>query len=117
MGRYLRFEYLKENEVMSEICIDRQTRKVDVVNRTSVVIFMFLGRMEPTIENVYAMLESRCFSRDRYDKNVLLEMLGLIQYDPLDICMKTHGRKINDTFWIRWEGESLKWENGDLVLI
>lgn len=57
-------------------------------------------------------LKSRCFEETRPDKREILEMLGLSEYNPLEITKKTHGRLYHyDTMWIRWEGETLTWED------
>lgn len=112
MGRYLRFEYLYIDTVCSEVTVDRELRTVTCVNHTDTVYMQFLGKNEPTIDNVMRMMRSRCFPEGRPDVKVLLSMLGLNTYNPLDICMKTHGRLTGDKFWIRFEGEEqLTWSD------
>ena len=111
MGRYLKFDYLFEDKVCSTITVDRETREVKVENFTDNVLMQFLGKNEPTIENVLKFMRYRCFPEERQDVKILLRMLGLSTYSPLDICLKTHGRLTCDHFWIRFDGEKLTWND------
>ena len=111
MGRYLKFEYLFEDTLCSRVEIDRKTRGVKVKNYTPIVYMQFLGKNEPTIENVIKFMGSRCFPKERRDVKLLLRMLEISTYSPLDICLRTHGRLTSDHFWIRFDGEDLTWKD------
>lgn len=36
--------------------------------------------------------------------------MGLQQYNPYDIVRITHGKMVNDPCWIRFDGETLSYE-------
>lgn len=40
----------------------------------------------------------------------MLEVMGLKEYNPLDISKKTNGKCWEDEMWIRFKGEDLDWE-------
>lgn len=52
------------------------------------------------------ILELRCWDRNRADIDECLKKLGLIEYNPYEICRKTHGITYADKLWFRFEGES-----------
>lgn len=62
---------------------------------------------EPSDEGVIRFFKSRCFSPERPDKNLVLDSLGLMVYDPISIVKKTHGTFFCDSYWIRFKGEKL----------
>jgi len=106
------FDWLEKDRLLSHIEVDRSTREVQVTDYIDDPLMQFLGKRPHTIEEVNYMMERRCFERTRRDRDVLLELLGLTQYCPLDICMKTHGRMWNDYFWMRFSFEpDLKWSD------
>ena len=102
MSDILEFEWYDEDELCSRVTINRTTSEVSVVNYTDKIYKQFLGKQDSTIENVYDMLELRCFDRRRPDADEILSCLGLINYDPLDICLKTNGRTTHDKYRINW---------------
>ena len=56
----------------------------------------------PTIEEVYAWIEQRCFPENRANKDELLAAMNLSLYEPLEIV---------DYIWILWEGEEINYED------
>lgn len=64
----------------------------------------------PTIKEIYAWIEERCFPESRANKKELLTAMGLFQYEPLEIIKKTHGLLHEDYNWILWEGEDIHYE-------
>ncbi len=60
--------------------------------------------------HILSILESRCWPRDRGNIDELLKACGLHSYDVMGIIKATHGRMYNDYTWIRFEGESLTYE-------
>ena len=53
------------------------------------------------------ILRSRCWDINRPDIGTLLGLLGLDEYNPYEICKKTHGRMVQDKTWFKFEGETL----------
>lgn len=52
------------------------------------------------------ILRLRCFDEGRPDKDELLSLLGLDEYNPYEICKKTHGKMVQDKTWFKFEGET-----------
>ena len=65
----------------------------------------------PTIEEVYAWIEQRCFPENRANKDELLAAMNLSLYEPLEIVKITHGLLHEDYIWILWEGEEINYED------
>lgn len=107
----IEFDYMYKNTVMSHVIADYGANKVKVTNYTDDIIFTPFGvNMNPTIDDFEAFLESRCFPRERRNCKQLLDDLGLINYSPILIVMKTHGRQLEDYCWIKFKGEDLDYE-------
>lgn len=60
------------------------------------VLYPFYGRDSVTIEEVTAFLESRCFDKNRPDRDTLLSHLGLNNYNVWAIVRKTNGKMAHD---------------------
>ena len=56
------------------------------------------------------ILEDRCWDRHRPDIQKILSLLGLDEYNPYEICKRTHGRMYQDHIWFRFPGELLTYE-------
>lgn len=84
---------------------------VSIIDYTDNLIDQFCGRRPHTIDTVNQVLEERCFSRERPDKDKLLSSLSLSMYNPLDIVRITHGVMFTDFYWLRFKGENLKWKD------
>lgn len=54
------------------------------------------------------VLKLRCFEEERPDCRAKLNVLGLTEYNPLEIVKKTHGVSYNDYIWFRFPGEIIK---------
>ena len=70
----------------------------------------FPGQTEVSWEEYEAFLESRCFDRNRPDRDRILKRWGLPEYYSDFIVQETHGVMMSDTSWIRFEGENLTWK-------
>lgn len=57
------------------------------------------------------ILEDRCWDKHRADIDEILEMIGLDEYNPYEICKRTHGRMYQDNIWFRFPGEILTYED------
>ena len=56
------------------------------------------------------ILEDRCWDRHRPDIQKIMSLLGLDEYNPYEICKRTHGRMYQDHIWFRFPGELLTYE-------
>ncbi len=57
------------------------------------------------------ILKNRCWDEHRPDIDRLLNMIGLDEYNPYEICKKTHGKMVQDRTWFRFEGEKLNFKD------
>jgi len=100
-----------KNECTAEVTANIHTKKVTVINHSEDWLLRPFGNNEsPTIGDLFAFPESRCFPRARDNCRQLLDDLGLTAYDPLDICKITHGRQWDDYNWIQFDGEDVEYE-------
>lgn len=56
------------------------------------------------------ILEDRCWDRNRPDIKKILKLIGLDEYNPYEICKRTHGCMYQDHIWFRFPGELLNYE-------
>lgn len=56
------------------------------------------------------ILKDRCWDEHRPDIDRILELIGLDEYNPYEICKRTHGRMYQDSIWFRFSGEVLTYE-------
>lgn len=104
MKRVLEFKWMDKDRVMSHVWVDKDGKDfiVESIDYDDRPIFNFFGKRPKTIESIHNKLRQRCFEETRPDRDELLALMGLTQYSPLDICLKTDGRMISDPFWIDW---------------
>ena len=93
---------------MSNTCFyifdnDKKVMKVTIGGNTATiehyeesVLYPFYRRDSVTIEEVTAFLESRCFDKNRPDRDTLLSHLGLAIYNVWAIVRKTNGKMAHD---------------------
>lgn len=61
------------------------------------------------IEDIYFLLRSRVFPNNPYTAPAELKRLGLEEYDPYKIILRTHGIQPNDCYWIRPSDEDIEY--------
>jgi len=97
-------EYYDENDLCSMIYADFTDKELQVENYTNALIKTAFGRNEiPVWQDFMEFLEDRCVSRQRAGLNEYLDALGLDEYDPFEIIMRTCGRMAEDRQWLRVE--------------
>ena len=107
----MKLKYMWKNTCVADMEISICKKKVSVINYTDNILHRPFGRNNsPTMQDLEDFLESRCFPKARANCKQLLNDLGLQAYDPLDICIATHGRQWDDYNWILFEGEELDYE-------
>jgi len=111
MHEKLIFDYMNKDVVCSHVEVDLTTKEIKCEDFTDIKPHLVFAKRPHTIENLNFFFESRCFPRGRKDEKDLLQYLGLMQYNPLDIVRKTHGAMYKDFCWIRFEGETLQWKD------
>ncbi len=53
------------------------------------------------------ILRLRCWDEHRPDIKILLNLIGVDEYNPYEICKKTHGKMVQDKTWFKFEGETI----------
>lgn len=102
---YLIFDYLNRDRLISHVEINLKTKEIIAKDYATTPFLTVFGKRPKTIESLNVFFRQRCFSEERPDKQVLLEMFGLTEYNLLDIVQKTHGLMTHDKYWIRFDGE------------
>ena len=104
------FSVYFKDELVSDVHIDTEK------NETSIKRYV-LGPKQPfmcdrqDIYYIYDFLESRCFENGRPDLPKILAAHGLTENNPYEWCRKTHGVMYNDFWWIKFPGETIKWDD------
>ncbi|MBR4600362.1 MAG: hypothetical protein IKO39_09985 [Treponema sp.] len=57
------------------------------------------------------IIKLRCWDENRDNLEKYLHKLGLSEYNPYEICRKTHGVMFQDKTWFKYEGETLTWDD------
>lgn len=66
--------------------------------------------MHPTYAELIEYFKTRCWEPTRPDIEALLSKLNIETYDVVEIVKRTHGRKSNDNFWIKFDSEDLDYD-------
>lgn len=111
MARVLIIDYMCEDVVCTHIEADYNTDIVTVTNFTDDVMEQAIGKRKASIDIIDTFFRERCFPETRFNKKELLESAGLQFFDAEAIVRQTHGVLIEDNFWVRFEGETLTWND------
>ena len=106
----LEFDFLYMDMLCTSVKANFTTGVVERVDYVNEPILMVFGKLEPNIDNLLLFFQERVFPDTRPDTYDMLEFMGLKEYNPLDICKKTHGKCWEDEMWIRFKGEDLDWD-------
>lgn len=60
-----------------------------------------------TIKTFQDFLETRLPDKTRTDMPYILRRYGLRFFNPIQMCMKSHGRNMTDFIWLRFDDEEL----------
>ena len=92
------------NELCTTIYADFTDKTLISFNHTTdPVLSAFGNNTLPTWFNFEAFLEERCLPRQRDRLREYLEVLGLNDYDPIEIIKITAGRMAEDNQWVQIE--------------
>ena len=107
----MKLKYMWKNDCVADIEYDFMSRKVFVINYTDVIWKRPFGvHLDPSFQDFENFLESRCFPKDRVNRDQLLEDMGLFAYSPYGIVKIMHGVQSDDYGWILFEDEDLDYE-------
>lgn len=109
MDKYVFDTYYKEKKT-SHVEMDRETMtvKYEIFYReVPCVPYLF---DDPTFEQMYEFLESRCMPKGRTCLPEYLACMGLNEYNPYKIVKITHGVMWEDFLWLKFPGEDVSWD-------
>lgn len=101
--------------------MNRETTVADVTvledrKAISFVLFEPPGIKQPfsggklNLNRFFQFLQSRCFEEGRGDLPEILKLYHMKDYNVWEMVRKTRGIMMDDGFWIRFDNESVKWE-------
>jgi len=96
------FRYYCKDKLCTTICADFTDKTLSFSNHVNDPVNTAFGNNElPTWPVFEAFLEERCLPRQRDGLREYLEVLGLDEYDPIEIIKKTSGRMAEDEQWLQ----------------
>lgn len=101
------------------MCMDRPVANVKIADDKKCVeieklipdsILQPFSGTKLDMERVYQFLKGRCYEDGRADLHEILEQAGMKDNNPWEWMKITHGVTYEDTYWIRFPGEDLTWQ-------
>ena len=103
------FEVFWKNDLSARVSVNKS--KVHVSRYIIHPIRQIFSDENITRHQLNEVLRLRCFEEGRPDIKSKLKVLGLNEYNPLEIVKRTHGVSFNDYIWIRFPGEKITAED------
>lgn len=108
--------YEKENELF-EIELDSEGKVISAESKTKSIMNPFAFPNSADNQTKWeGFLKSRVFDKARGDRDELLALLELSEYNRLQIAKKTHGVMLSDYVWLNFDGEDFGWEDANDIL-
>lgn len=99
----MRIDFMYKQKVCTEIYVDYQNTKIQIVNRTNDIMKRAFGINEnPTWQDYEEFLADRCFPKARAMQKTILKRIGVDCYDPFQIVEKTQGRTAEDNQYLKF---------------
>lgn len=99
--KLLEIRYYNGDTLCSLIYADQTVKDLRVENYTDHFVKTAFGKIRlPSWTDLEEFLEERCIPRQRAGLREYLEALGLDEYEPLSIIIKTKGRMAEDDQWM-----------------
>lgn len=105
------FTVMFENTPVTNVLISDDHKKVQIEKLVPDSIIQPFGGNDLSLDRVYRFLKSRCYEDNRADLQEILMQANLTANDPWKWNQITHGVMWDDQIWIRYEGETLRWED------
>ena len=98
----VKYEYFDKDCLCSTIICDFTDKMLRAENHTDQILKTAFGSMDkPTWNDFVDFLEERCVPKSRENISIILQEMGLQEYDPIRIVEKTQGRMAEDAQWLR----------------
>lgn len=104
------FETYWKNKKTSEVMVSADRRSVKYTRFTNAIPQVPYLFDNPTVEQIYEFLESRCMPKGRKQLDEYLRYLGLEEYNPWEIVKITHGVMWEDFLWLKFPDEEVTWD-------
>lgn len=99
-----KYSFYDREKLCTVIYADHTDRTVFAENFTDDLVKTAFGKNKfPTWENFCDFIEERCVPKGRSGLREYLESIGLDEYDPFEIILKTKGKMAEDVQWIEVE--------------
>lgn len=105
------FDVYWRNDLTASVCISADRKSVDYKLYSNELCEAPFGFLNPTVEQMFDFLETRCMDKRRTQLQEYLDDLGLEEYNPYEIVKKTHGVMWEDYMWFKFPGENICWED------
>ena len=98
-----RFSVFYNEELVSDVDVGEKEVKIRRYSMNPAKQLFYADRI-PRFK-LGEILALRCWDRERADLRECLLSIGLSEYNPYEICRRTHGITYADRLWFRYEGE------------
>lgn len=107
----MEFTVMCLNEPVAIVRLSDDKRNVEIEKLAPDSIRQPFSGDKLDLERIYDFLKGRCYEDCRADLQDILKQAGLTENNPWEWMRITHGVTYEDMFWIRFPGETLRWEN------
>ncbi|WP_026529128.1 helix-turn-helix domain-containing protein [Butyrivibrio sp. VCD2006] len=102
------FMLMWEDEVIGSVHIGELEVTIDRYDLNPVKQIFYADKISRFVFG--RIIRDRCWDEHRPDSQRMLQILGLEEYNPFEICKKTHGKMVQDKTWFKFEGETLTYK-------
>lgn len=105
------FTVMHKNEESAYVQVSSDHKKVVITKILPDGIKQPFSGNNLGLERVYNFLKERCYEDGYAELEKVLSMIDMKTNDPWEWNRKTHGVTWEDYFWIRFDGEDIRWED------
>lgn len=105
------FTVMHKNTPVAEVTVSDNKKNVRIKKLMPDSLYQPFGGDKLDLERVYLFLKSRCYEDGRADLKQILAEAGMTENNPWKWVKITHGVMYDDFFWIRFENETITWED------
>lgn len=105
------FTVMCEDVPVANVWVSDDHKKVRIEKLIEDSLMQPFGGTDVSLVRVYGFLKSRCYEDGRADLKEILAQAHLESNDPWKWNKITHGVMWEDQIWMRFEGETLCWED------
>lgn len=80
-------------------------------DKVSMLVPVWLYPDVITLKHVNMFIESRVPSKERADIDFILKKYGVPAYNPYWLCSKSHGQKVTDYLWVKFNDEEVNYDD------